>query len=147
MIRATLGPLNWDVVNHESSYIIILGLPQSKYHPKIELKQTELGCQVMSRCHLDVHWQPYFANCCFCRIPFKYFVRMEELDKDVKFIGKLANIDFNTKIERNVRVGDKIGTKTDEYFSQLDVETFEKIYNLYKVDFEMFNYSYNFNPS
>ena len=56
------------------------------------------GCQDMSRCHLDVHWQPYFANCCFCRVPYKYFVRMEELDTDVKFIGKMANVDFNAKI-------------------------------------------------
>ena len=56
------------------------------------------GCPDMSRCHLDVHWQPYYANCCFCRVHYKYFVRMEELDTDVNFIGKMANVDFNAKI-------------------------------------------------
>ena len=55
------------------------------------------GCRYMSRarCHLDVHWQPYYSNCCYCRVHYKYFIRAENLETDVKFIGKLANVSFH----------------------------------------------------
>ena len=46
--------------------------------------------------------------------------------------------------EEHVQTGRKIRNLTREYFSQLDKGTIEKLYNLYKVDFEMFNYTPNF---
>ena len=54
-------------------------------------------CHHMSHCQLDVHWRPYFANCCYCKVPFQYFVRMESLEIDVEFIGRLANVQFQKR--------------------------------------------------
>merc|ERR1712126_341147 len=98
-------------------------------------------CHHMSHCQLDVHWRPYFANCCYCKVPFQYFVRMESLEMDVEFIGRLANVQFQ-KREKNVVVGNRIKEKTTKYFSELDNQTIQNLLNLYKVDFEMFNYSF-----
>ena len=46
--------------------------------------------------------------------------------------------------EEHVETGNKIQNITRKYFSQLDNGTIEKLYNLYKVDFQMFNYTPNF---
>ena len=37
--------------------------------------------------------------------------------------------------------GEKIANLTREYVSQIDNTTVEKLYNLYKIDFEMFDYN------
>ena len=43
-------------------------------------------------------------------------------------------------LEENVKVGDNILDKTNEYFASLNNQTITNLYNLYKIDFEMFNY-------
>ena len=43
-------------------------------------------------------------------------------------------------LEENVKVGDNILDKTNEYFASLNNQTITSLYNLYKIDFEMFNY-------
>ena len=43
-------------------------------------------------------------------------------------------------LEENVKVGDNILDKTNEYFTSLNNQTITSLYNLYKIDFEMFNY-------
>ena len=45
-------------------------------------------------------------------------------------------------LEKNVVVGNRIKEKTTKYFSELDNQTIQNLLNLYKVDFEMFNYSF-----
>ena len=37
--------------------------------------------------------------------------------------------------------GEKIVNLTREYVSQMDNTTVEKLYNLYKIDFQMFDYN------
>ena len=43
-------------------------------------------------------------------------------------------------LEENVKIGDNILDKTNEYFASLNNQTITSLYNLYKIDFEMFNY-------
>ena len=43
-------------------------------------------------------------------------------------------------LEENVKIGDNILDKTNEYFASLNNQTVTSLYNLYKIDFEMFNY-------
>ena len=51
--------------------------------------------QSVSECNFDVHWKPFYSRCCYCCLEYKYFVRLETMDTDVKFIAKLANITLN----------------------------------------------------
>lgn len=101
------------------------------------------GCKMRIKCSLDTHWLPFYIDCGYCSLRYKYFVRAEHFDTDTKYIGLLSNIKFGD-IEEHVETGNKIQNLTQKYFSQLDNGTIEKLYNLYKVDFEMFNYTPNF---
>ena len=44
-------------------------------------------------------------------------------------------------IEINKSRGGSTKEKAEKYFSELDIETAKRLYELYKVDFEMFQYS------
>ena len=51
--------------------------------------------QNVSECNLDVHWKPFYSRCCYCCLPYKYFVKLETMATDVEFIAKLANVTMN----------------------------------------------------
>ena len=52
------------------------------------------GCRKMTKCSLDTHWLPFYINCGYCSLHYKYFVRSENFETDKKFIGFLTNVTF-----------------------------------------------------
>ena len=52
------------------------------------------GCTMRIKCSLDTHWLPFYINCGYCSLRYKYFVRAEHFDTDTKYIGLLSNIKF-----------------------------------------------------
>ena len=52
------------------------------------------GCRMRIKCSLDTHWLPFYINCGYCSLRYKYFVRAEHFDTDTKYIGLLTNINF-----------------------------------------------------
>ena len=52
------------------------------------------GCKMRIKCSLDTHWLPFYINCGYCSLRYKYFVRAEHFDTDTKYIGLLTNIKF-----------------------------------------------------
>ena len=68
------------------------------------------------------------------------------MDEDQKYIGHMANVTFqNIGRTESIQLNKSGGGSTNElarkYFSELDIDSTKKLYELYKVDFEMFNYS------
>ena len=48
------------------------------------------GCRMMTKCSLDTHWLPFYINCGYCSLKYKYFVRAEHFNTDTKYIGYLT---------------------------------------------------------
>ena len=66
---------------------------------------------------------------------------METMDQDILYIGKMAGIEL--KQEHNNTGGGKGSSSelTRKYFIGLKKEVVMELFQLYKVDFEMFGYS------
>ena len=70
---------------------------------------------------------------------------MEEFDQDIDYIAKKMNIAelLDNKEQRANQTPSSINNRTERifsYFSLLEKHVKLRIYNLYKMDFEMFGY-------
>ena len=94
----------------------------------------------MQNCHLNVHFLPFIPQCAFCNIKYTAVGRLETLQEDLLYIGEMAGVEFKM-ISTNPSSGGSTSELAGNYFRQLDLRTVKKLYELYKVDFEMFGYS------
>ena len=91
---------------------------------------------------MDRHWKPFISRCAYCDIPYSVIAKAESFPKDQKFIGKMAGVEFEN-VQAHKSHGESTKNLTMEYFGQLDSETINQLYELYRVDFEMFGYDFN----
>ena len=94
----------------------------------------------MRRCHMDVHWQPYIARCAFCSINYTVVAKLETFQDDLMFIGRLAGVTFKEIVSHDSS-GGRTEKLSKKYFGQMDRQTVWQLYQLYKMDFELFGYS------
>jgi len=106
----------------------------------IQMILDDAGCRLESIGYCDNHWKTFLSKCGYCDVQYKYFVRSEHFQMDTEYIGMTTNTYFDSEA-KNVRAGNKSEELTRKYFEELDRETIQKLYDRYKVDFEMFNYS------
>ena len=102
------------------------------------------------------HWRPYYVNCDYCDIKYDFIGRVENFESDLNYIAKKAKISLHNLPEniihyhasgsrkrssalKKVSKIDK-DKKVIKYFSQLNAGQLKGLYNMYKVDFEMFGY-------
>ena len=78
--------------------------------------------------------------CAYCNLRYRVIFRLETFEYDQKFYGQLIGVNFD-QVNANNSTGKGTDDLSKEYFSTLDTETVVKLYNLLKVDFEMFGYS------
>ena len=72
-------------------------------------------------------------------MPYDVIAKAENFNQDQEFIGRLANVTFQ-RIESHVSSGGSTTELAKHYFSMLDTDTIMELYDIYKVDFEMFGY-------
>lgn len=97
-------------------------------------------CRSPNKCGLDKHWRPFISRCGYCDVPYKIIAKAENFEADQKFIGHMANVTFE-KIESHVSSGGSTKSLAKKYFSELETDVVLKLYKIYQVDFEMFQYS------
>ena len=103
------------------------------------------------------HWRPYYVHCDYCDIKYDFIGRVENFKDDLAYISQRTNIDMS-KVPpeafhvhpsgsdkrflkpRNTSESEK-DRKVIDYFAQLDKKTLKTLYDMYKIDFEMFGYS------
>ena len=93
----------------------------------------------MKNCRLDSHLLPYIANCAPCNVDYKAVVKLENMAQDLLFIGQMAGVHFEKVGILNPSSGET-SELAMEYFSLIHKEDVERLYELYKFDFEMFDY-------
>ncbi|CAL4172264.1 unnamed protein product, partial [Meganyctiphanes norvegica] len=90
---------------------------------------------------LDEHWSPMHSFCTPCLVDFNAFAKMETLEEDGNYII------FSTGIEdliapKKINLAHKNPTSSvaQSYLCQLDQTQFTGLNQLYKLDFEIFQY-------
>ena len=97
-------------------------------------------CRVMSNCQLNVHWMPYVPQCGLCDHNYTAVGRLETMQEDLHFIGEMAGFKLNT-ISANPSSGGSTSKLARKYFGQLKRKEVKQLYELYRMDFQMFGYS------
>ncbi|XP_008553630.1 carbohydrate sulfotransferase 11 isoform X1 [Microplitis demolitor] len=92
--------------------------------------------------YADDHWIPYYLYCTPCSLNYTFIAKVESLDRDQSFI--INKLILNNKIRpihrHQVSLNDK-SNPSKIYFRQLTQQQISQLYNKYKLDFEMFDYS------
>ena len=110
------------------------------------------------------HWQPQYMHCDFCEINYDIVGRVENLEEDLKYIAHVNNFTsllpskfhvHPSGVKRFASPNDRTGEneviqmssskrskeKTIKYFSMLNFNQSQALYNMYQLDFEIFGYS------
>jgi len=90
------------------------------------------------------HWSPYFLHCRMCQNRFSVIGQFETLLDDVQHISNISNLNVD---ESQFPWANKKGTKNMtenislKYFKEIDKNHLRELYQIYRIDFEMFGYS------
>ena len=98
--------------------------------------------------YIDIHWMPFNHRCLFCDIPYNVIGKAESFNDDVKYVILKQNLEkfipLNTTVLRLNGKDDKKqeGAKMEtlKYFSLLSKLQIDKLYEFYRLDFELFDY-------
>ena len=102
------------------------------------------------------HWRPYYINCDYCDIKYDFIGRLENFESEFMFVSKVANFNLSS-IPSNAlhhhpsgsderyaipkkKSKEEKDAKVKNYFSLLNQMQLKELYEMYKVDFEMFGY-------
>ncbi|XP_018012037.1 carbohydrate sulfotransferase 8 [Hyalella azteca] len=86
----------------------------------------------------DVHWRPYFLNCGVCDLSYKYIIKMETWNEDLRYLLPKFNIAAGDDVHGNALNSTNASYR---YFKTLPRPLILQLYEIYKIDFEMFDYS------
>ena len=91
----------------------------------------------------DEHWQSYNVLCNVCSTKYNYIGKFETLLDDVKQVFQKLNVPKNMEFPYNKKHYVDINKEIKHYYRNVPNEDIEKIYDIYKIDFEAFNYKIN----
>ena len=92
---------------------------------------------------MNIHWMPYISSCSYCNFPYTYIQKMETFDRDAERILQKVNLgDLWKKHHQNNDRKTNITAEdlTKSYFNNLSYDIKETLFNIYRYDFESFNY-------
>ena len=92
--------------------------------------------------------RPFSHYCSFCEVSYDVIGTMEDFDEDVEFIARKMNIselldDKGKRVNQtpdSKRFSDNQTERIAAHFSLLERDVRLKLFDLYKMDFEMFGY-------
>ena len=85
-------------------------------------------------------WKSYYAKCLPCDVKFDVIMKLETHTEDEKWLINTRNLTQLSRV-RDWRHLSSSKTVRENLISQLSREQLDRIYQNYKVDFEMFNYT------
>ena len=91
--------------------------------------------------------RPYRAWCFYCDVQYDVIGRLEEYDEDMLYIAIKQNLtsimqDLREVRNKTLKKKESSSLRILEYMSQISHEARKKLFELYKIDFEMFEYEY-----
>ncbi|XP_050079538.1 carbohydrate sulfotransferase 11-like [Anopheles maculipalpis] len=90
----------------------------------------------------DLHWRPINDLCTPCLARYDSIIKMETFGPDLAYLTNRTHLEGKIKpVHMNHARRDPIDRLIQKYFSQLTKQQFEDLYDLYRIDFELFQYS------
>ena len=92
------------------------------------------------------HYRPYLPYCLYCDVEYDVIGKLEDFDEDIAYIAMKLNITEQLGLLHYVqhktpeKGRSSQSEKIDMYMSQLSPKMVQSLYNLYKIDFDMFEY-------
>ena len=87
------------------------------------------------------HWVPYWLHCHLCEVEYDVIAKMETITEDTDFISDRSGLSsFNISLPWSNKKRPREDV-TSEYIKQLSLTQLRRLYEIYKPDFEMFDYS------
>lgn len=127
--------------NGEEKKIFLRQYPGGSFSDFVDyvLRESMINCRTYSKCLMNPHWRPYLSRCAYCSINYTVISKLESLKEDLTFLGQLVGHTFHHR-EENASGGDTKDERARVYFSQLQRDVVLELYELFRVDFEMFGY-------
>ena len=89
---------------------------------------------------LESHWIPMYIQCMPCHINYTIIARLDTLDKDSEQIFKSMGVDAELP-KSHVTQGNTTDNTVATYYSQISKDLLDRLIDIYKFDFLLFNYS------
>ncbi|XP_071966029.1 carbohydrate sulfotransferase 11-like [Antedon mediterranea] len=92
----------------------------------------------------EAHWQEMYKLCSPCKVNYDYIVKLETIKDDSDFILKSFKVSHLAKFPpADVQKGKPTNSsgKYDTSYRKLSPELINKLWDVYKTDFDLFNYS------
>ncbi|XP_034947671.1 carbohydrate sulfotransferase 11-like isoform X1 [Chelonus insularis] len=111
-------------------------------YPLFEEFVRWLLCEWQAGNELDMHWTPIISFCTPCQVRFDIIAKFETLQDDQNYIIKHVHLEHLIKPEwKNPARGAQTKDVMKKYFVQLSKSQITDLYEMFKYDFELFNYS------
>ncbi|XP_073820893.1 carbohydrate sulfotransferase 11 [Musca autumnalis] len=97
------------------------------------------------------HWAPIYNFCTPCSINFTIIGKVETFNRDSEYIIRQAGLESlllgklpKSALKRigNLSKGAKTHNSLEKYFSEIKRSTLDQLIDIYKLDFELFDYNY-----
>lgn len=93
---------------------------------------------------LDMHWTPVVQFCTPCLVKFDVILKFETLDEDQRYLIEKASLNGVIKPEhKNSGKGKNTQELLMSYYAQLKKSQVKGLYEIFKFDFEVFDYNPN----
>ncbi|KAL7286136.1 hypothetical protein TKK_0019579 [Trichogramma kaykai] len=111
-------------------------------YPLFEEFVRWLLCEWKAGNELDMHWTPIVNFCTPCQVRFNVIVKFETLHEDQIYLIKHAHVGHIIKPEwKNPTRGVQTKDVMKQYFSQLSKAQIKQLYDMFRYDFVLFDYS------
>ena len=87
----------------------------------------------------DTHLHAFWSSCNYCHLNYEVIGKMETFTNDSNYI--MAKTGMRPSIEQaHISSGGSTSDLAKDYFANVPNQLIEKLQQLYKIDFEMFDY-------
>lgn len=91
--------------------------------------------------YYDEHWAPYFMGCSPCHIPYNFIGHFETLYWDMHLLANQTKLVKQWDDPTDYFQSSTYMEVSKKYYSLVDRDILRKVYQRYKLDFDMFGYS------
>lgn len=92
--------------------------------------------------YADDHWMPYYLHCTPCLVDYDVIAKFETLERDQRYIIQKRKLEKKIEVSwKHLTKGKKTAETVKKYFATITKEQLLKLYEKYRIDFELFNYS------
>ena len=88
------------------------------------------------------HWIPIYLQCMPCHIKYNIISRLDTLSRDSEQIFKTLELSAQLP-KSHVTQGNTTDNTVASYYSTISKDLLHKLFNIYKFDFLLFNYTIN----